>query len=71
MHLDARIGFNRSGLLVLGCLTRGERELEARHEMVRVFSACVISSAIQSNAVGDLVHSMKLVLLAVPSGRQD
>ena len=41
MHLDARIGFNQSGLLVLGCLTRGERELETKHEIVRVFSACV------------------------------
>jgi hypothetical protein len=31
---------------------------------------CVISSTKQSNAFGDLVHSMKLVLLAVPSGLQ-
>jgi hypothetical protein len=63
VHLDARIGFNQSGLLVLGCLTRGEGSLEAKRKLVRVFSACVISSAIQSNAVGDLVRSMKFLLV--------
>ena len=47
MHLDARIGFrgfgfeDRSELLVLGCLTRGEGNLKAKRKMVRVFSACV------------------------------
>ena len=69
MRLDACTGFGWSGLLVLGCLTRGGRDSKAKHEDVRAFRGmCVISSA-------EAVKRLWVILLldeaesaAVPSG---